>query len=360
MSTLLSARPAAGASAASTTLGALQHRLMSLDEASALIQQGRPCCVAGDENLLRRLPRGCWIGGSIPYFMAEQGGVCTRTQLFVAELPRHNGVHIGGPGDGPRVVRYDRDSLSRVCTDAPEHGFSVMVLPAFSVVHEAFAQEAPGYEDMYLRPLVGWISGTHLDEIGQAKPRVFHGPSGQVLDDMAVVMHVPVAPTLRVHVDIINLFQPGQGARIEFTEGGFAAGDCLIDGQRANLHDWMLATQYDTRWPLVADYCGAAINVSIKRLDAATRRVEFYAPVFAGVPYHGAQPVADYVAGFGQALAAQAAPAEPVFCCNCILNYAYGGLEGQRLPGMHGPTTFGEIGYQLLNQTLVYLSLVQD
>ena len=34
------------------------------------------------------------------------------------------------------------------------------------------------------------------------------------------------------------------------------------------------------------------------------------------------------------------------------------GLEGRRLPGMHGPTTFGEIGYQLLNQTLVYLSLV--
>ena len=51
-------------------------------------------------------------------------------------------------------------------------------------------------------------------------------------------------------------------------------------------------------------------------------------------------------------------PAEPAFCCNCILNYAYGGLEGRRLPAMHGPATFGEIGYQLLNQTLVYLSIV--
>lgn len=351
MSTLTPIR--AAVTAAAPGGGALQHRLMSLDDASALIQQGRPCCVAGDETLLRRLPRGCWIGGSIPYFMADQGGLCTRSQLFVAELPRH--------ADGPRVVRHDRDTLARVCTDAPEHGFSVMVLPAFSAVHEAFAQEAPGYEDMYLRPLVGWISGCHLDDVGRATPRVFHGPSGQVLDDMAVVMHVPVAPTLRVHVDIINLFQPGGGATIEFSEGGFGAGECLIDGRPANLHDWMLATRYDTRWPLVADYCGAAVNVSIKQLDAARRRVEFYAPVFAGVTYRGAQPVADYVADFGRALAGQAPPAEPVFCCNCILNYAYGGLEGQRLPdAMHGPATFGEIGYQLLNQTLVYLSLVPD
>lgn len=328
----------------------LQHRLMTLDDACELIASGHPCCVAGDEALLRRLPRGRWIGGSIPYFMTDAGGTCTRDAVFVAELPWH--------GDGPRAVRYERAALARVCTDGPEHGFTVMVLPAFSAVHEAFAQEAPGYDEMYLRPLVGWVSGVHLDDVGRRSPLVFHGPSGQALDDAAVAMHVPIPPDQMVHVDIVNLFRPGAGARIEFEHGGFSAGDCRIDGRAANLHDWMVAQAFDQRLPLVADYCGAMVNVSIKKLDAAGRRVEFYAPVFPGVAYHAAQPVADYVEAFGRAMQAQRAPAPPVFCCNCILNHVYGGLEGRRLGAMHGPTTFGEIGYQLLNQTLVYLSLV--
>jgi hypothetical protein len=32
-------------------------------------------------------------------------------------------------------------------------------------------------------------------------------------------------------------------------------------------------------------------------------------------------------------------------------------LEGQRTANITGPFTFGEIAYQLLNQTLVYLSV---
>jgi hypothetical protein len=43
------------------------------------------------------------------------------------------------------------------------------------------------------------------------------------------------------------------------------------------------------------------------------------------------------------------------FSCNCILNYIYGNLEGKKLAGTAGPITFGEIAYQLLNQTMVYL-----
>lgn len=45
------------------------------------------------------------------------------------------------------------------------------------------------------------------------------------------------------------------------------------------------------------------------------------------------------------------------FACNCILNYLYSELEGKKVPTMLGPMTFGEIAYQLLNQTLVYLTI---
>jgi hypothetical protein len=40
-----------------------------------------------------------------------------------------------------------------------------------------------------------------------------------------------------------------------------------------------------------------------------------------------------------------------------ILNYLYSNLEGMRTGDMVGPITFGEIAYQLLNQTLVYLTI---
>jgi hypothetical protein len=48
-----------------------------------------------------------------------------------------------------------------------------------------------------------------------------------------------------------------------------------------------------------------------------------------------------------------------VFSCNCILNFLYGGFEGKRINNFNGPITFGEIAYQLINQTLVYV-LIED
>ena len=45
------------------------------------------------------------------------------------------------------------------------------------------------------------------------------------------------------------------------------------------------------------------------------------------------------------------------FSCNCVLNYLYAGLEGKKTGEFNGPATFGEIAYQLLNQTLVYLTI---
>jgi hypothetical protein len=47
------------------------------------------------------------------------------------------------------------------------------------------------------------------------------------------------------------------------------------------------------------------------------------------------------------------------FSCNCILNYLYAELEGKQTGNFTGPITFGEVAYQLLNQTMVYLD-IQD
>ena len=46
-----------------------------------------------------------------------------------------------------------------------------------------------------------------------------------------------------------------------------------------------------------------------------------------------------------------------VFSCNCVLNYLFSNLENKKTGAFVGPVTFGEIAYQLLNQTLVYLEV---
>lgn len=323
--------------------------LMSIDEASVLLRSGNAYAVAADEALLRRLPRGRWIGGSIPYFMGQDGGLTTRELVFVTPLPMF-------AGHAPKLRSYDADALRGVCVDAPANGWSLIVMPAFTTVHSRFAREAPQYDDMYLKPLLGWVAGLHLDDLGQRLPVVVNGLTGEFETERAVVMHMSLPDDQVARLDIVNLFRPGSGDRIRFRESGFHVQDCLVNGRPTAFADYLQQHKIDTRLPLVADYSGAMVNVAIKAVDAAEHRVDFYAPVFDDVEYRFAAPIGDYE----RALAA-AMPHEDgnglAWSCNCVLNYLYCGLEGKRTEQITGPMTFGEVAYQLLNQTLVTLHI---
>lgn len=321
--------------------------LMALQDALVAIRSGAYLSIAADEALLRRLPPGNWLAGSIPYFMAQDGGETSRQKLFVTELPTHAGT--------PQLRWYDAASLHKVALDAPAHGLTVLIVPAFSDVHSRFAREAPAFEDMYMKPLVGWIAGVHLDDLGQAAPVVANGQTLVFSHDKALAVHIPLPESIYPRIDILNLFQPGGGDAIRFPSTGFSAQECFVNGQLMNLAQYLAQKGIDTRLPLVADYSGAMINVSFKAVDAAAGRVDFYAPVFDDVEYRIAEPVPDYARSFAQSLPGDALGAR--WSCNCILNYLYGGLEGQRTGPITGPMTFGEIAYQLLNQTMVYVNL---
>jgi len=321
--------------------------LMDLQDALVAICSGAYLTIAADEALLRRLPPGNWLAGSIPYFMAQDGGETSRQKLFVTELPTHAGT--------PQLRWYDAASLHKVALDAPAHGLTVLIVPAFSEVHSRFAREAPAFEDMYMKPLVGWIAGVHLDDLGQAAPVVANGQTLVFSQDRALAVHIPLPESIYPRIDILNLFRPGGGDAIRFPSTGFSAQECFVNGQLVNLAQYLTQHHIDTRLPLVADYSGAMINVSFKAVDAAAGRVDFYAPVFDDVEYRIAEPVPDYAQAFAQSLPGDALGAR--WSCNCILNYLYGGLEGQRTGPITGPMTFGEIAYQLLNQTMVYVNL---
>lgn len=323
------------------------QELISIEHATDLIHSGCFLSIAGDESALRKLPVGNWIGGTIPYFMAENGGMVSRDAVFVSR--------IDGYSEAPSLRFYDPLGLPQICRNAPENGFSILIIPAFSDCHASFARNAPNYEEMYMKPLIGWIAGVHLDELNTASPKVVLGSTGEFAENKVVVMDVPLAPEKFAQIDIVNLFQQGKTASITFEDTGFNAGSCHIDGKPGNLADYLIENNCDTRLPLVANYSGAMINVSIKHINRETRKVEFYAPVFPGIEYRVAEPIDDYITAFLAAL--PQLNSSIVFSCNCILNYLYSDLQGKRTGKVVGPITYGEIGYQLLNQTLVYLTI---
>ena len=327
----------------------MNQTLCTVDETAQLISSGRRLLLAGDETALRTLPRGEWIAGTIPYFMTDRGGVCSRNRVFVTEVPDCAGDIV------TRV--YEETELRNVYRDAPSNGLSVIVLPGGVPVHQAFAIDAPAYDGFGTRPLVGWIAGVHLDDLGKASPKVFLGESGEPFDNRAVVMHMPLPPTKLVDIDILNPFQPGTGDAIAFPETGFKVTDATIGGVRRSLAEYIATSALDTRLPLVADYGGTSINVSVQSVDAKRGEVTLYAPVFRGVTYRHARPIGDYVAEFTRSIPERPA-GERVFSCNCILNYVHSHLEGRTTGDITGPVTFGEIAYQLLNQTMVYVTLI--
>lgn len=325
----------------------LVNDLVSLEDAARIIESGAVLTVAGSESLLRKLPAGNWIGGTMRYFVTTDGGSQSTDRLFVTEL-----------GVDPAAVTirsYDAGELPQVGMDAPDNGFSLLIIPSGSPAMLEYARRAPYYAGLFRTPIVGWVAGVSFGDLGRVAPRVFDGLRGQRETSRAVALHARLPRTQLARIDIVNMFRPGPGPVITFPEDALSASECFVNGRATNLARHLSETRADTRLPLVADYAGALVNTSFQSVDAEAGLVTFYAPVFRNIAYRLAAPVADYGRAFQAAV--EAADLEPRFTCGCILNYVYGDLEGRPVGGLAGPMTFGEIAYQLLNQTVVCLSV---
>ncbi len=325
----------------------IHAKMASVAEVKAAIESKRVLWLGGDENLLKQLPKGNWIGGSIPYFMGDKGGVTTKDQIYVTELDPTVAKRI-------QVKFYTTATIQNIAKESPDDGFTILLIPAFTQLHTDYAHNAPEYEDMFIKPVAGWITGIHLDDLGKTKPIVINGGTGEISYDKGVAMHVTLAPGKVANIGIVNIQKQGDGDTLEFLETGFSASSVLVNGVEQNFAEYLVANAVDTKLPLVADYSGAMINVSIQSVDESSGKVSFYAPVFPGVAYKLAAPVSDYVSQFKAALPKVS---NITFSCNCVLNYLYSELEGKQTAEFRGPMTFGEIAYQLLNQTLVYLTV---
>lgn len=325
----------------------MKQVMYNKSDVAKMISSGKRLILAGDESCLSGLPAGNWIAGTIPYFMGDEGGLFTKEKLFVTELPEYI--------VNAEIKVYDEKSIEQVYLDAPRHGFSVITIPASSRTHFTFALNAPGFSGFATRPLIGWIAGVALSDI-DAKPKVFDGSRGEGLENGAIVMHIELPANKLAEIDIVNIFEQGDGDTITFLEDGFSVKDAKINGELRNFADYLLENDIDTRLSLITDLYGARINISFKSLDFVKKQVDLYAPVFAGYKYKIAKPVNDYLDEFIAKVPSKVND-HLLFACNCVLNYLYAGLEGRKLGCFTGPITFGEIAYQLLNQTLVYLTI---
>ncbi|MBW4972557.1 hypothetical protein KZZ08_02955 [Roseovarius mucosus] len=325
----------------------MKNEFLTPQEAAERIEAGAVMSIAGAPELLSTLPKGNWIGGSTVYFMTETGGKVDREHLFCTTFPE--GSHA--------TARYLATAdLANLAQGYEAGGVTLVIIPAFSEAHARFAEDGAGYADLFDQPLLGWISGVHLDEIGKVTPSVFDGAQGAKHEDGAVLLHVSVPEGMRPSLDIVNIFKQGDDAELVFSfpEAGFSAHKAIVNGQEIGFARYVTDKGIDTKLPLVANYAGALINVSFQSVDPDAGEVAFYAPVFPGVEYRLAAAQEDYAKTFATQVGSAG---EGSYSCNCILNYVYGDMEGKLTAGFTGPVTFGEIAYVLLNQTLVKLDL---
>jgi len=320
---------------------------VNLEQATKLIREGKLLHIAAEESLLNQLPEGKWIAGTIPYFITEQGGITSKDKLFVNEIT--SAVDF-------KTAVYDKNNIFDITKDAYANGITFLVMPFASDVAVFYAKEAPNVGDLFMNPIVGWISGFDLSTNSSAK--AYDGVTGKAYGDKAVALHICLPDNKTASIGIVNIFSANQDdAVIEFKEDALSVTKCLVNGKEVVFSDYIAENKIDTQLPLVADYNGVLVNVSIKSVSKENKTVDFYAPVFSEKEYRFARSVNDYAASFAEQLQGFK-DVKPIFSCNCVLNYLYGKLDGKATPPFAGPVTFGEIAYQLLNQTLVYAELI--
>ena len=317
-------------------------------ELTAMIRAGRILLLAGAEGLLTQLPAGRWIGGTATAFLTHAGGATERGRIFYSDLTDH--------AQTVDIERLEALELPDLAQHYPQNGFSVLILPGLSEILHRFTSDGADYPGLFHSPLVGWISAADPTGTEPASAKIFAG-NGQAHAEHGALMHVSLPRGQASQIDIVNLFSTGKGAVIIFPEEGLSATSCLVDGTRENLAAYITAHHIDAKLPLISDDHGAAVNVSIRVVDAQEQRVDFFSPVFTTLNYRFATPLTDFPAAFDRAIAT-IEPGDIAFACTCVLNYQQARLEGRRTGPFTGPVTFGEIAYIALSQTFACLSII--
>lgn len=132
------------------------------------------------------------------------------------------------------IKSYSGHELKNIPKDYFSNGFSYIIITAFSTAHEDFAKDCSTYDGIFDRPLIGWISGFDLSDLGKASAKVINGLTGEMSDSKAVVLHLNLREDYFAKMNIINLFKQGDGDTITFDNSGFEIINCKVNGKCIN------------------------------------------------------------------------------------------------------------------------------
>ncbi|OHE70679.1 MAG: hypothetical protein A2007_06090 [Verrucomicrobia bacterium GWC2_42_7] len=324
-------------------------RLYSVNEASELIKSGNILAIHGSIDLLKTLPLGNWIGGSIPYFMDTAGGIMTEGNVFVENMTPFVRTM------NPRW--YDANNIPNIFKENKDSSFTYIIIPGLSEVHSKFARDVYSIKDAFTTPSYGWVSGFNLaDPNGRAF--VINGKTKEYYHDKILATHCDfIDKSWQLGIDIVNIFETTSDYSIFFDVSGFEIEIAIINGKKCNFNEFIKNNGINIKNPLAANYDGSLINISFKGLE--NNKVQLYAPVFPNVEYKLTTIQNNYDNAYRDAVSKNSSSLKDKFLtCSCILNYLYGELNGKTIKDSEGPFTFGEIAYVLLNQTLVYTKIV--
>jgi len=323
--------------------------LFTLEEVIRKVENKEFLIVLGNDELLQQLPKGNWIGVSAYYFMTKERGLSTNEKLYVQNLSNYS--------ESVTIKSYKEDQTQDILKDRIAGGFTYLLMAPLTKVAENYATEVLSDISLYSIPILGFIGGAKYEDVQSGhKSYCYNGITGQRSDEEAIAIHVKLKQSFSPRIEILNIFEPElEGPRFNFDQNSFAVTDCTVDGQKRNLYDYMLENDIGRAYPLISNHNGALLNCSIFQLDQENKTVYLASPTRKGKTYFLAKPFDDYMKAF-QARFDTIDKSNIVISFNCYYNYFFGKLEGKKLE-IGGPITYGEIAYQLLNQTMVYLRI---
>jgi len=317
-------------------------KLLNYDETIKQINSGKLLVISAPTEMIENLPQGNYIAGSAYYFITEGKGEEDNDKYYVEELS--NDII-----KDYKIITYDEGDIKDINKNIPQNGFGYCLIPFACKTHFEFALNAPNYNEFAIKALYGFITEVRKEDIGVKNAIVKDGLTGTIYDNKAITLNVELQDSYSAEIDIINPFESDRTKRIEFLEDSFEVRKALINGKELNLVEYLKENNIDTRYPIMNDTAGAKVNVSFFKIEED--KVIMGSPVFKGATYYFTK-VTDYT----EELSKIKVDEKPYLSCNCFLNYIYMDLEGKSLnKAISGPTTFGEIAYRLLNQTIVNL-----
>ena len=315
--------------------------LFTVEEVSSMIRAGNKLLLAADAKLLSGLPDGDWIGGTSPFFIVHPEHRTTSfDKIFVNMLPDFVSK--------VEIKEYDETNIQTIFKDGPKNGFTALIMPWFSPVQNEYSLNATTYENFAAHPVCGWITGLPLDIIMTEKSHSASGTKNRLSTEKAFAMHVSLPDTKFAEIHIFNPYKLGDGDTICFENDAMFVENAIINGEKRNFAKYLRDIGYDMLMPLAADYAGATINNVICAIDGDV--VPMSAPVFKYLEYRLAK-IDDNITEpslLGDKI---------VFSVTCIGNFIQPDICAQFLKKMNGPVVFGEIAYQHICQTTVYVTI---